>query len=191
MRDFCHFSIRLAGLKSIYPGKWKQSLISASVRDKFWVIHRKIPKISSGAYIFQRPLFFEGLLFGGAYLWREIDWASPIVGRKFTVFALFYFVFECNFQSTSPRGAYLWRGDLTKGFLLYEFGGFYLKGLIHWGAYFRNFMVRVLTKSRNRGKLSLFRFHYSAMVFIFLCVCKHATMLVIRKLLSISFKLQW
>ena len=23
----------------------------------------------------------------------KIDWASPIVGRKFTVFALFYFVF--------------------------------------------------------------------------------------------------
>ena len=37
--------------------------------------HRKIPKISPGAYIFQRPflksLFLEGLIFGGAYLWRE------------------------------------------------------------------------------------------------------------------------
>ena len=136
MRDFCYFSIRLAGLKYIYPGKWKQSLISASVRDKFWVIHRKIPKISSGAYIFQTPLFFEGLLFGGAYLWREIDWASPIAGRKFTVFALFYFAFECNFQSTSPRGAYLWRGDLTEGFFaLRVWGAFiwrnlYTEGLI-------------------------------------------------------------
>ena len=34
--------------------------------------YRKIPKISSGAYIFQRPflrgLFLEGLIFGGAYL---------------------------------------------------------------------------------------------------------------------------
>ena len=39
-------------------------------------IYRKIPKISPGAYIFQRPflrgLFMEGLIFGGAYLWREI-----------------------------------------------------------------------------------------------------------------------
>ena len=38
--------------------------------------YRKIPKISSGAYIFQRPflrgLFLEGLIFGGAYLRREI-----------------------------------------------------------------------------------------------------------------------
>ena len=34
----------------------------------------------------------------------KIDWASLIVGSKFTVFALFYFVFEGNFPSTSPRG---------------------------------------------------------------------------------------
>ena len=47
----------------------------------------------------------------------KIDWASLIVGSKFTVFALFYFVFEGNFLSTSPRG------------------------LTHGGAYFRNFTV--------------------------------------------------
>ena len=38
--------------------------------------YRKIPKISPEAYIFQRPflrgLVLEGLIFGGAYLWREI-----------------------------------------------------------------------------------------------------------------------
>ena len=38
--------------------------------------YRKIPKISPGACIFQRPflrdLFLEGLIFGGAYLRREI-----------------------------------------------------------------------------------------------------------------------
>ena len=66
----------------------------------------------------------------------KIDRASLIVGSKFTVFALFYFAFEGNFPSTSPRGAYIWRGDLTEGFLRYEFGG-----LIHGGAYFRNFTV--------------------------------------------------
>ena len=46
----------------------------------------------------------------------KIDWASLIVGSKFTIFALFYFVFEGNFPSTSLRGAYIWRGDLTEGF---------------------------------------------------------------------------
>ena len=51
----------------------------------------------------------------------KIDWASLIVGSKFTVFALFYFVFEGNFPSTSPQGAYIWRGDLTEGFLRYQF----------------------------------------------------------------------
>ena len=45
-----------------------------------------------------------------------MDWASCIAGSKFTVIALFYFVFQGNFPSTSPRGAYIWRGDLTEGF---------------------------------------------------------------------------
>ena len=66
----------------------------------------------------------------------KIDWASLIVGRKFTVFALFYFVFEGHFPSTSPPGPYIWRGDLTESFLRYRFGG-----LIFGGAYFRNFTV--------------------------------------------------
>ena len=76
--------------------------------------YRKIPKISPGVYTFQRPAF------EGPYFWRglytcirrglsmegnlrfQIDWASLIVGRKFTVFALFYFVFDGNFQVQAP-----------------------------------------------------------------------------------------
>ena len=34
----------------------------------------------------------------------KIDWASLTFGRKFTVFALFYFVFEGYFQVQAPRG---------------------------------------------------------------------------------------
>ena len=34
----------------------------------------------------------------------KFDWASLIVGRKITVFALFYFVFEGNFQVQVPGG---------------------------------------------------------------------------------------
>ena len=34
----------------------------------------------------------------------KIDWASLTVGRKFTVFALFYFVFEGNFRILAPEG---------------------------------------------------------------------------------------
>ena len=67
----------------------------------------------------------------------KIDWASLIVGKKFTVFALFCFVFKGNFQVQPPRGgAYIRRGDLTEGFLRYEFGGH-----IFGGAYFQNFTV--------------------------------------------------
>ena len=60
----------------------------------------------------------------------KIDWASLIVGSKFTIFALFYFVFEGNFLSTSPQGAYIWRGDLTEGFCVISLGDLYLEGLI-------------------------------------------------------------
>ena len=53
-----------------------------------------------------------------------------MVGSKFTDFALFYFVFEGNFPSASPGGAYIWRGDLTEGFLRYWIGGLHLEGPI-------------------------------------------------------------
>ena len=91
--------------------------------------YRKIPKI-----------ILEGLIFGGAYVRREIC-VSKSIGlacsrRKFTIFALFHFVFESKFHVQAPRGAYIRRGDLTEGFLRYDF-----EGLIHGGAYFRTFTV--------------------------------------------------
>ena len=109
--------------------------------------YRKIPKISCGLIFFKA--LFEGFIFRRGLTMEgnlrfKIDWASLIVGRKFTVFALSYFVFEGNFKVQAPRppsrggggGAYIWRGNLMEGFLRYKFGG-----LIHGRAYFRNFMV--------------------------------------------------
>ena len=85
-------------------------------------------------------------MFGGAHIRRglstegnlrfKIHWASLIVGRKFTVLALFYFVFD---PSTSPRGAYIWRGDLTEGFLRYRFGGLIFGGAYTWRGLFSEF----------------------------------------------------
>ena len=69
----------------------------------------------------------------------KIDWASLIVGSKFTVFALFYFVFEGNFQVQAPWGAYIWRGDLMKGFLRYEFGGLIFGRAYIWRGLFSEF----------------------------------------------------
>ena len=45
----------------------------------------------------------------------KIDWASLINGTKFTVFSLFYFVFEGNFRAQAPWGALIWKvnGKLT------------------------------------------------------------------------------
>ena len=75
-----------------------------------------------------------------SYSWREID--------------RFCFILVCiwgQFPSISPRGAYIRRGDLTEDFRRYELGlggG----GVIHGGAYFRNFTVfhckRILWKKK-------------------------------------------
>ena len=85
---------------------------------------------------------FEGLIFGGVYIRRglspegnlrfRIDWASLIFGRL-EVILPFYFVLGAIFQVQPPaRGAYIWRGDLTEGFLRYRF-----EELIFGGAYTR------------------------------------------------------
>ena len=96
--DFCKGAKRTAPRRSL---KWT-------------VTYRKIPKISPGAYIFQRP-FFEGLIFGGAYIRRglsvegnlrlEIDWASLIVLSKFIPFLLCFTLYlRAIFQAQAPRG---------------------------------------------------------------------------------------
>ena len=69
----------------------------------------------------------------------KIDWSSHIVGSKFTIFALFYFVFEGNFPSTSPWGAYIWRGDLTESFLRYRIEGLIFGGAYTWTGLFSEF----------------------------------------------------
>ena len=58
------------------------------------------------------------------------------MGRKFTIFALFYFVFEGKFQVQAPRGAYIRRGDLTEGVLHYDFGGLIFGGAYTWRGLF-------------------------------------------------------
>ena len=69
----------------------------------------------------------------------KIDWAIHIVGSKFTVFALLCFVFEGNFPSTNPRGAYISRGDLAEGFLRYRIGGLIFGGAYTWKGLFSEF----------------------------------------------------
>ena len=56
----------------------------------------------------------------------KIDWASLIVGRKFTVFALFSFVFEGNYQVQAPAGALYLEGRFNGGFFALRVWGAYI-----------------------------------------------------------------
>ena len=76
------------------------------------------------------------------------------MARKFTVFALFYFVFEGYFQGQARRGA---GGLCLEGkfngefFCVTRLGGLYLEGLIHGGAYFRTSTVLTISLRVLRG----------------------------------------
>ena len=59
----------------------------------------------------------------GGNLYFKIDWVSLILGSKFTVFALFYFVSEGNFPCTSLQGAL--EGQFTRGFFALPVWGTY------------------------------------------------------------------
>ena len=66
----------------------------------------------------------------------KIDWASLIVGSKFTVFALFSLVFEGTFPSIGPLGGLYLEGRFNGGFFAlpvwgaYFWRGLYMEGLI-------------------------------------------------------------
>ena len=73
------------------------------------------------------------------HLHFKIDWASLIVGIKFTVFALFYFVFEGNFQVQAPGGGLYLKGRFMEGLLHYWFGGLIFGGAYAWRGLFSEF----------------------------------------------------
>ena len=90
---------------------------------------------------FLRGLFLEGPIFGGAYVRTEIGVIKSLrpacSGKEIYHFCFVLFCIRGQIPSTNPpRGAYIWKGDLTEGFLRYDFGG-----LIFGGAYFWNFTV--------------------------------------------------
>ena len=80
-------------------------------------------------------------MYGGAFAFQN-RLGQLIVGRRFTIFALFYFVFEGKFQVQAPPrrgGTSIWRGDLTEGFLRSEFGGLIFGGGYIWRGLFSEF----------------------------------------------------
>ena len=89
-------------------------------------------------YIFGGGLCTEG------NLRFQIDWASLILGRKFTAFLCLtlYLRAISKYKPPGGKGTCIWRGDLPKGFCVTNLGGLYFKGVILRGAYFWNFTVR-------------------------------------------------
>ena len=94
--------------------------------------YRKIPKVSPGAHIFQRPflrsLFFGGgLIIGEAYVRRKICVSKSIGlacnGREIYHFCFVLLCIGGQIPSTSPRGAYIliFRGEITWRGLFSEF----------------------------------------------------------------------
>ena len=71
----------------------------------------------------------------------KIDWANVIVGRKFSVFALFCLYLRAISKYKFPEGLYS-EGRFNGGFFcVTSLGGLYLEGLIDGQAYFWNFTV--------------------------------------------------
>ena len=78
----------------------------------------------------------EGPRFGGAYARREIC-VTKSVGLDCSRKEIYHFCFVLlcirgQIPSTSPRGAYIRRSNLTEGFLRYDFGGLIFGGAYTW-----------------------------------------------------------
>ena len=91
--------------------------------------YRKIPKISPGAYIFQRPflrgLFLEGLIFGGAYVLSKIC-VSKSIGLAISGKEIYHFCFVLlcireQIPCTSPPGGLYSEGRFNGGFFALRF----------------------------------------------------------------------
>ena len=118
-----------------------------------FVSYGKILKISFRAYIFERPflrgLFLEGLRYNRRDLSMEanvhfkIDWASLILGRKFTIFLCFTLYLRAISKYKHPGRAYIWRGGFYRGVFALR-----VSGPILGGAYFRNFTVTAINNIR-------------------------------------------
>ena len=116
-----------------------------------------------------RGLFLEGLIFGRAYLRREICVSKSIgLALKLELNLPFLLCFtlylRAIFQVQAPGGLYL-EGRFNGGFFaLPVWGGLYLEGLIHGGAHSWNFTVfqpfspqNVWSKDSKQNDLRIFK----------------------------------
>ena len=86
----------------------------------------------------------EGLIFGGAYLWREIGVSQSIglalqLEGNLPVLLCFTLYLRAISKYKPPGGLYLEGRFLTEGFLRYEFGGLIFGGAYTWRGLFSEF----------------------------------------------------
>ena len=95
---------------SLTIGIWNPTFHGQGILDSVPAIRDLKHKIRNQQSVIQKPRFSSMHLIleecqpVSRRVSFKIGWASLIVGGKFTVFALFYFVFEGNFPSTSSMG---------------------------------------------------------------------------------------
>ena len=107
----------------------------------------KIPKMSPGAYIFQRPflrsLFLEGLIFGVAYVRWEICISKSIglacSGKEIYHFCFVLLCIREQIPCTSPPGGLYSEGRFNGGFLRYDFEGLIFGRAYTWRGLFLEF----------------------------------------------------
>ena len=85
----------------------------------------------------------EGLIFGGAYVRREIC-VSQSIGLACCENEIYHFCFVLlcirgQIPSTRPPGAHIRRGTITEGFLRYDFGELIFGGAHAWRGLFSEF----------------------------------------------------
>ena len=85
-------------------------------------------------------------MYGGRFAFQN-RLNQLVVGRRFTIFCFVLLCIRGQIPITSPRGAYIRRGDLTEGFLRYDFGGFIFGGAYTWTGLFSEFYATLFVKT--------------------------------------------
>ena len=103
----------------------------------------------------------EVLIFGGAYLRREIC-VSKLIGLALYLevnlpFLLCFTLYlRAIFQVQAPGGLIFEGGDLTEGFLRYRFGGLIFGGAYTWTGLFSEFYGKTKILLQNEGVASVY-----------------------------------
>ena len=118
------------------PGTRVEFWLQNQMQEKVCHCKKEDEKVSFDKYTIKFHFLkavFEELNFGGAYIRRGLSPEGNLIVFQNRLGLIYHFCFvEGNFPSTSPWGAYIWRGCLTKGFFITDLGG---RGLIFGGAY--------------------------------------------------------